>query len=61
MCLLGMSERVEADGEVEDDVEIGVVHEEEAGRLGQVVELLLPETDFFEALKIKETQLFQNI
>jgi len=28
--------------EVKDDVEIGMIHEEEAGRLGQVVKDLLP-------------------
>ncbi len=49
--LLRVNERVEADGEMEDDVEVGVIHEEEAGGLREVVELLFPETDFFQALK----------
>jgi hypothetical protein len=48
-----MNKRVEADGEMEDDVEVGVIHEEEAGGLREVVKLFFPETDFFQTLKIR--------
>ena len=42
MTLVWVREFKEYDVEVEDNVEIGVIHEEEAGRLGQVVKDLLP-------------------
>ena len=49
--LVWVREFKEYDVEVEDDVEIGVIHEEEAGRLGQVVKDLLPQAHLLVALE----------
>ena len=50
-ALVWVREFKEDDVEVEDDVEIGVIHEEEAGRLGQVVKDLLPQAHLLVALE----------